>query len=69
MADKNTSYCAGKIHLSKRLLNDGVTDECLNLASQICEDCGKRFCHHHINRDKHKCDDSVKGAHSIWKEK
>lgn len=25
----------------------------------ICEDCGKPFCYHHVNRDKHK--------HSIWK--
>jgi hypothetical protein len=42
---------------------------CAAYATHICEDCGKVFCHNHINRDKHFCDDSVKGVHSIWKEK
>ena len=63
------TICQGKIKLPKRLIAEGVKDDCHAFASQYCEDCGKEFCHNHIDRDKHKCDDSVKGCHSIWKER
>lgn len=64
-----TELCEGKILLTKKLLKEGVTNECHNHATMYCEDCGKLFCRYHIDRDKHKCDDSIKGCHSIWKEK
>jgi len=44
-------------------------ERCASWGSYVCEDCGKGFCRHHISRDKHDCDDSVKGTHSIWKYK
>ena len=55
-------HCQGKIHIPKRLLKEGITDECHNFAFKICKDCGKLLCHNHINKDKHKCDDLVKGV-------
>jgi hypothetical protein len=42
---------------------------CNNPADSYCEDCGKNTCDKHASRDKHPCDDSVKGCHSIWKER
>jgi hypothetical protein len=56
--------CQGEIYLPKRLRGE-VDNKCHNIATEICEDCGKAFCHRHINRDKHKCDDSVKGCHGM----
>ena len=48
-----------------------MSDECYyckNKSTSICEDCGKPVCNKHCDRDKHPCNDSVKGCHSIWKE-
>ena len=63
--------CEGMIKLSKKLAKEvGLEkpeDRCHAWASYVCEDCDKHFCHNHIDRSKHKCDDSVKGCHSIWK--
>jgi hypothetical protein len=46
-------------------------DFCDNKTDDICEDCMKYTCRKHCNRgtgkNDHKCDDSVKGNHSIWK--
>ncbi len=42
-------------------------EQCGRNSFDICEDCGKPVCFFHGGRDKHKCDDSVKGCHSIWK--
>jgi predicted nucleic acid binding AN1-type Zn finger protein len=57
-----TIICQGKIKLDKKYI--GIMDDgCHNSATEFCEDCGKHFCHRHINRDKHECDDSVKGCH------
>jgi len=46
-------------------------DNCCNEADidRYCEDCGKKFCQIHADRDKHKCDDSIKGCHSMLYEK
>jgi hypothetical protein len=63
-----TETCYGKVKLTKKDRQEGMEDSCHAYGSEHCEDCGKTYCHHHINRDKHKCDDSVKGTHSIWKE-
>lgn len=63
-----SQICEGKIKLTNKDRANGIIDDsCHNYASQICEDCGKGLCHNHINRDKHKCDDSIKGVHGIWK--
>ena len=59
--------CNGNIKLPKWVIKKGVKDSCAAFGSQICEDCGKLYCHNHINRDKHKCDDSVKGCHGTLK--
>lgn len=59
--------CNGKIKLAKKYIKEGIEDNCHAYASEFCEDCGKEFCHNHINRDKHKCDDSVKGCHGTLK--
>ena len=65
-------FCKGKVKIIDTLyLNEckingfPPDDTCHNYASQCCEDCGKWFCRKHIDRDKHKCDDSVKGCHSM----
>lgn len=42
---------------------------CNEPADTYCEDCGKSTCDKHASRDKHPCDDSVPGCHSIWKYK
>jgi len=44
-----------------------VDKGCHHFGLEYCEDCGKYYCHNHINRDKHNCDDSVKGCHGIWR--
>jgi len=41
--------------------------QCEKHSSDICEDCGKPVCYFHGDRDKHNCDDSVEGCHSICK--
>lgn len=38
---------------------------CFKMTQTICEDCGKAVCNQHGSRDKHPCDDSVKGAHGM----
>ena len=59
------SQCQGKIKLTKKEIAQGITDDsCHNTGAWHCEDCSKMFCRHHINRDRHECDDSVKGCHS-----
>jgi hypothetical protein len=58
----NEKLCQGQ---RKSTYND-ITS-CANYGTFHCEDCGKVFCRWHIDRVKHKCDDSVKGCHSIWK--
>ena len=58
---KNLKFCEG--------IKNGTKYNCLNYASRFCEDCGKEFCHIHINRNNHECDDSIEGCHSIWKKK
>lgn len=55
--------CEGKIKIPKYLLKQGVEDNCHNIATEYCEDCGKHFCFRHISRDKHDYDDSIKGCH------
>lgn len=42
--------------------------DCKEKGFIICEDCGKWLCKKHCNRDKHDCDDSVKGCHGIWRD-
>ena len=62
--------CQGRVKIPKKLQEElgRPDDSCFAYGNHICEDCGKLFCHSHINRNKHKCDDSVKGCHSIWKD-
>ena len=35
-------------------------------ATQYCEDCGRQLCDVHGDRDKHNCDDRIKGCHGVW---
>lgn len=65
---ENMNLCQGKIKLPKRLITQGVEDSCHNIATYYCEDCGKEFCSKHSSRNKHNCDDSIKGCHGIWTE-
>ena len=50
---KKVTNCQGNIYLPKRLIKQGISDECHNLAFTICKDCGKAYCYNHIK--KHKC--------------
>lgn len=47
--------CSGKVKMQKYLYAQGVDDGCHNIATIVCEDCGKSFCHKHIGQDKHIC--------------
>lgn len=59
--------CSGTIKIPKKLIAEGMDDKCNNFGTEYCEDCGRNFCHKHINRDKHKCDDSIQGCHGVLK--
>ena len=45
--------CQGQIYIPKRLIEQGIRNECHNIAYSICKDCGKAYCYNHIK--KHKC--------------
>jgi hypothetical protein len=49
--------CNGKIKLPKRLVKEGVEDGCHTIATKLCQNCGKHFCHNHIK--KHACYDDL----------
>lgn len=47
--------CNGTIKLSKKFLAEGMDNRCHRMATQVCETCGKAYCHNHIHADKHEC--------------
>jgi len=50
----------GNVKISKKFREVGmIDDKCHAYAVEVCEDCGKAYCHNHCNRDKHKCDDKL----------
>jgi predicted nucleic acid binding AN1-type Zn finger protein len=53
---KYPGYCEGKVKLSKKDIQKGITDDsCHMIAKYFCEHCGKSFCGKHIDREKHDC--------------
>ena len=52
-----TTQCNGSIYLPNRLIDKGVDNRCHNFAYKLCSYCGKYYCHNHITRSKHLCDE------------